>query len=593
MTTQALAVVEENEVLSAFLANSVLSLVLGGPGSGKTTGALMKANRVLLNGDFHPFQQVLFLSFARSTVARVAEAAGNLISKPNLKRVELTTYHSFAWSLIRSHGYLLQSDPPIRLFPPHDASAHLAEAARGLRGEEASKRIDEECRRLLTEEGRLVFDRFAELAATLLERCDRLCRITSRRFPLIFLDEFQDTNVDEYRLVKCLGKNSRIIALADPEQRIYEFRGADPKRIEDYLRDFSPETFDFAQRNHRSHGTDILTFANDLLTQTNRDKCYSDVRVKTYPPRRGNDQHLWMKTEVIGAINRAKSQQSEWSVAVLVPTKRMMLAVSEYLTGTQPINAVRALPPVFHDVGVDAEGPALAGVVIGRLLECTTGSCDATARVLVEDICRHIVGRKGGKPASQSEVQLIDGLKAYLLQGKTKGVKRQRIVADCSRIADAVATTEFVGDPYADWITVRNIFEASEVEELRDVALDAKFLKFLRKGAQLRMKLAELWKSQRTYRGAADAVQNAFVQEHFVAKSAEPRGVHVMTIHKSKGKEFDEVVIYEGIHFDRIVRQPDDDYVVAQARLSLRVAVSRAKRKVTILTPQQKPCELL
>jgi DNA helicase-2/ATP-dependent DNA helicase PcrA len=107
------------------------------------------------------------------------------------------------------------------------------------------------------------------------------------------------------------------------------------------------------------------------------------------------------------------------------------------------------------------------------------------------------------------------------------------------------------------------------------------------------MKLAELWKSQRTYLGAADAVQNAFVQEHFVAKSAEPRGVHVMTIHKSKGKEFDEVVIYEGIHSDRIVRQPDDDYVVAQARLSLRVAVSRAKKKVTVVTPRQKPCELL
>ena len=66
-----------------------------------------------------------------------------------------------------------------------------------------------------------------------------------------------------------------------------------------------------------------------------------------------------------------------------------------------------------------------------------------------------------------------------------------------------------------------------------------------------------------------------------------------MTIHKSKGKEFDEVVIYEGTHSDRIVRRPDDESSVAQARLSLRVAVSRAKRRVTILTPESRPCELL
>lgn len=593
MTAQPLNVVDENEVLKAFLANSKNSLVLGGPGAGKTTGALMKANRDLLNGCLQPFQQVLFLSFARSTVARVAEAAGNIIDRSISNRVELTTYHSFTWSLIRSHGYLLQSSPPIRLFSPHDASAHLSEVARNLKGDQAAKRKEEESQRLLAEEGKLVFDRFAELAATLLERSDRLCRITSRRFPLIFLDEFQDTNKDEYRLVRCLARNSRVIALADPEQRIYEFRGADPKRIEDYIREFSPATFDFAQRNHRSGGTDILTFANDLLTHANLTKTYEDIRVKTYPARKGNAQHLWMKAEVISAIKRARSKHSDWSVAVLVPTKRMMLAASECLTGKQPIDATKTFPAIYHDVGVDAEGPALAGVVIGRLLECTSEGCEAVARVLVEDICRHIVGRKGGKPASQAEVQLIDGLRTYLLEGKAKGAKRQRIVSDCRRIANAVAATEFVGDPYADWITVRSIFDASDVEEIRAISWDARYLKFLRKGSQLRMRLAGLWKSQRTYFGAADAVQNAFVQEHFVAKNAEPRGVHVMTIHKSKGKEFDEVVVYEGIHSDRIVRQPADDDVVAQARLSLRVAVSRAKHKVTIVTPKQKPCELL
>ncbi len=87
-------------------------------------------------------------------------------------------------------------------------------------------------------------------------------------------------------------------------------------------------------------------------------------------------------------------------------------------------------------------------------------------------------------------------------------------------------------------------------------------------------------------------MRDAFVQEHFIAKSQKPQGIQVMTIHKSKGKEFDEVIIYEGFHQHRIVHNPDEEKSVAQARLALRVAVSRAKYKVAVLTPQQQRCPL-
>jgi len=588
---QAVAAIELDH-LAEFLASEGHALVLGGPGSGKTTGALIKANQEILGGDWKPFQQALFLSFARSTVARVAEAAGEIIEKKARKQVELTTYHSFAWRLIRSHGYLLQSEPPIRLIPPHDAAARLAEATRNLSGDAAEQQKESESRRLLTEEGLLVFDYFAELAADLLERSDQLRRIVSRRFPLIFLDEFQDTNEHEYRLVQCLAQESRIIALADPEQRIYEFRGADPKRIGEFIKEFEPETFDFAERNHRSNGTDILKFANDLLKGTTPENKYNDVHVKYYPTRRADEQHLRMKAAVIKAKNRVQEAGENWSVGVLVPTKRMMLAVSDFLLAEQRYNS-RRFYPIQHEVGVDAEGPSLAGVAIGRLLGCSEETCEEAARLLLEILCGHIVGRKGGRGASQAESKLIDGLRSYLEEGRVRGAKRQRIVTDCTRIVEEVTATKFEGDPYADWIKVRDILEESESDELRMIAWDAKYLKFLRKGAQLRMTLAGLWKANGTYTGATEAVQNAFVQEHFVARSQEPRGVNVMTIHKSKGKEFDEVVIYEGLHADRIVRQPDQEKVVAQARLSLRVAVSRARKRVTILTSQQKRCELL
>jgi DNA helicase II / ATP-dependent DNA helicase PcrA len=582
----------ETSHLEDFLQCKRHALVLGGPGSGKTTGALIKANRETRESGWAPYQQALFLSFARSTVARVAEAAGAIIHKEARSRIEVTTYHSFAWRLVRSHGYLLQSDPPIRLLPPHDAAARLAAATRALNSDEARQQKENEKRRLLTEEGLLVFDYFAELAANLLENSDRIRKIVSRRFPLVFLDEFQDTNEDEYRLIRWVAQDSQVIALADPEQRIYEFRGADPKRIGEFVDDFKPETFDFAERNHRSDGTDILEFANDLLSSTTSKNEYQDVQIKWFPTRRADEQHLWVKGEVIAAKNRMKNANENWSVGLLVPTNRLMLAVSDFLLGQQSYGT-RRLYSVQHEVAVDAEGPALAGVAIGRLMECSKDTCEKATGLLLDDLCRHIGGRKGGRRLSQAESALVEALRAYVNESRVRGQKRQRIVSDCIRITKQVAAAEFTGNPHADWISVRDIIEAAESEEVRAVAWDAKYLRFLRKGTQLRLKLAGLWKSHGSYAGAASAVQNAFIQEHFVAKSQEPRGVHVMTIHKSKGKEFDEVIIYEGIHADRLVREPDTEAVVAQARLFLRVAVSRARKRVTILTPQEKPCELL
>ena len=66
--------------------------------------------------------------------------------------------------------------------------------------------------------------------------------------------------------------------------------------------------------------------------------------------------------------------------------------------------------------------------------------------------------------------------------------------------------------------------------------------------------------------------------------------VNVMTIHKSKGKEFDAVIVYEGRYQNRIISKPERR---EQATLNLRVAVTRAKEHTYILTPNDDPCSLL
>ena len=66
-----------------------------------------------------------------------------------------------------------------------------------------------------------------------------------------------------------------------------------------------------------------------------------------------------------------------------------------------------------------------------------------------------------------------------------------------------------------------------------------------------------------------------------------------MTIHKSKGKEFSEVIVYEGSHQGKILRGNATEREGAQALLALRVAVTRAMKRATILTPSNDRCPFL
>ncbi len=557
-------------------------LALGGPGSGKTYIALLKAAHDIRAGKLLRSQHILFLSFARATIARVAQEAGKLISGIEKKALEINTYHGFAWNLLRSHGYLLNAGNPIRLLPPPEAASRLAEIDTDARSAEK--------RRLFQEEGLLHFDLFAAVSAELLSRSRAITRIVCDAYPLIILDEFQDTNADEWQMIQALGARSRLIALADADQRIYEFRGADPKRISEFATAFSTTQFDFGSENNRSNGTDIVTFGNDLLTGANKDRNYNDVSAIQYQVRKGNGIHVDLKLAVMRSCERLqRSGKCVWSLAVLVPSRQLMLDVSTYLETEQKFDSGKRLPMISHEVALETTGPALAAVLIAGLLEGAPTKDDVAQR-MIRALCEHMRGRKGNDPPSKADLVLSGALGNYLLSGAILGSKRKLVVKECKRIADERDKLTLSGDPWEDWLVVRKLLADSAAASIRKIADDAKYLRLLHKGAALRSRLNELWRTNGVYTGAADSVRDALLQEHFSSSTKTWRGIHVMTIHKAKGKEFDEVIVYEGCHQGRIVHDKDSDKDVAQARLALRVAVTRAMKHATILTPKHDVC---
>ncbi len=561
-------------------------LVLGGPGSGKTTIALLKAKRVIEEG-IKNGQHVLFLSFARATVARLIQQTTVLrISTSIRQHLEINTYHGFTWNILKSHGYLINSNSPLRLLPPPEAAARLAD----IDGDVAR---ETEKSRLFEEEGLLHFDLFASLSAELLSKSKSLAAILCDAYPVIILDEFQDTNADEWNLIRILGERSRLIALADAEQRIFEFRGADPARIGEFISKFNPINFDFGSENNRSSSTDIVQFGNDLLTGANKGKTYNDVKIIGYPCRKGNGIYLNLKYAVLDSCQRLRGAgQSNWSLAVLVPTNKLMLDVSDFLGLEQKLTNSRVLPAINHEVAFNTAGPSLAAVLIAGLLE--SGETDReVANRLIYDLCEYIRGRKGDDGPTKADREISTVLLKFIETGIIRGSKRQSIVKECNRLANECRVIDYTGNPADDWIAIRNILFNSECEFIKQVAIDAKYLRLLHKGALLRSSLGNLWRNNGNYSGAAGAVRNALLQEHFSASTKIWTGIHVMTIHKSKNKEFDEVIIYEGYYQGKIVRNDADRKEVDQSRLKLRVAVTRAMKRATILSPSNDMCRFL
>lgn len=582
-------------------------LVTGGPGSGKTTVSILKAAQ-LAERALRPGQKVLFLSFARATVSRVVEAIEyeQQVPRELKRRIDVETYHSFFWRILKAHGYLVGLPRGIRTLTPPEEAVALS----GLRNSyPATSRLDNvqaaekvaaenvERVRLAREEGRVCFDLFAPLVGDILTGSARIRKLLATMHPAIVLDEFQDTNAEQWRVVHALGEFTTLIALADPEQRIYDFIGADPERLTQLCRAFAPTEVDLSTDNHRSPDTDIAAFGNDILKGEFRQEAYTGVRCVTFASN-ADQAFSSLVTSTYKARARLVNEGiTDWSLAVLVPTKRMTRQVSDAFRS--PPASMKEIP---HLAAIDLEATILGAEVLAVLMQ--PGADDRHFEHFIMLVVNYFRG-KGGDNPSKTALDEADGIQkaydAYVTGGRVLR-KNSRLVAMRDAYEQA-RKLDKTGDPNEDWTAIRSLFEDCGCKRLQEIAQETRNIRLLARGTQLRQSLAQDWRDNGTYRNALTIIRQAFVQEHFATNAKPESGVVVMNMHKAKGKQFDEVIIFEGwpimqwgkiVHNpDRIVRFNARDSANEQARQNLRVSVTRARRRTTILTPVNDPCVLL
>ncbi len=600
---------DKSEIQQLFLkATDSHLMVQGGPGAGKTTVAIIKA-KIIVNEEIASSQKVLFLSFARPTIARVIEAISENsdISKEEKKQIEVSTYHAFFWSIIKTHGYLIGLSRKLSILLPSDEAIKLSsirysypKTLSDSQTIERDHKIFEERKRLAYSEGQVCFDLFASLASKILEGSNEIRQLVSSAFPYIILDEFQDTNSDQWDIINTLGRGSSLICLADPFQRIYDFIGADPQRIQHFKDSFNPKCFDFKSLNFRSDGTEILDFANDLMDANFQKDSYNGIDFITFNPNK-NQAYTSLKSTVLSRRKKLSKNNDNWSIAVLVPTKKMMRAVSFYLREKQ-----NNLPSVDHQAVIEMEGVILSSEIISFLLQPYSGNKIHEIEKFINLVINFYFGRKGDKP-TKGDIEQGNNIQkrfkdVYQNILEEKEIPKNNIISSMLLGFSQCRSLSFEGDPEEDWKSIHQVLKKSGCSRLKEVYEESKNLRLLGRGTLFRDKLTENWREYGSYQDALSIAKETFIQDHFITSMKPESGVIVMNMHKAKGKQFDEVILFEGwplsvrkkvvSNQDRFVRNNEEENM-KQAVFNFRVSVTRAKTKVTILTPKNDPCLLL
>lgn len=553
-------------------------LVTGGPGSGKTTIALIKAKLIIERG-LPPGQSVLFLSFSRAAVARVAEASKAQLPATLRGKLSIQTFHSFFWHILQAYGYLLGAPRSLRLLMPHDEAAMQHEF------ENNGGDWNVERERLFREAGRVAFDLFAPKAHELLSHSARLRELFSSCYPLIVVDEAQDTADDQWQCVRLLSTGTQMMCLADLEQQIYDFRpGVSSDRVTHIMAALQPLRVDLAGQNYRSSDSEIVAFANDILLNTPRGTPYRGVSRFNYRPKASLRNNAIRQAIGIAYRNaRASAQHDVESLAVLATWGRGVNIISRALTGD-------GTNPIRHQVVIDDASVLLSSRMVAFMLEPRRPAAEELLDLADGlDLAATVFRARGGN----TNLATAQRLAASADQCRAGISPRANGVA--SKLLDALRTLhthEFIGDPKRDWLAARGVLRNAGANPFQVIAKDAEQLVAFQRGRRISAALAELWQTQGAYRNARSALDAAIAEDQLLSGGNDLRGIYVMTIHRSKGKEFDAVIIFDDPNSSPLLFT-QEAAPHPRCRKLTRVGITRARHHVLMLCNAYTPTPLL
>jgi DNA helicase-2/ATP-dependent DNA helicase PcrA len=280
-------------------------LILAGPGSGKTRVITHRIAYLIKECGVSP-RRIMAVTFTNKAAKEMTERLSKLASTA-VKELTMGTFHAICARILRQDGAAIGVDPHFVIYDDDDQISLIKHSLQELNldpkknspsaiqnkisfaksqviapqeyiaqgrsyFEEVVGRVYERYQQLLKQSSALDFDDLLMQTVQLLKTNLKVRSRYQERYLHLLVDEFQDTNMVQYELIKLIGgKHRNICVVGDPDQSIYSWRSADLRNILGFEKDFPEAKIVLLEQNYRSTKT-ILDIATGIIAANQQRK---------------------------------------------------------------------------------------------------------------------------------------------------------------------------------------------------------------------------------------------------------------------------------------------------------------------------------
>jgi DNA helicase-2/ATP-dependent DNA helicase PcrA len=556
-------------------------LVLAGAGSGKTRVLTARIAHLIRDRGVRP-ERVFAVTFTNKAAGEMRERVAALLGA-DPRGLWIGTFHSLSARLLRREAPLLGFGPNFTIYDTDDSQALLKRmlaqrelspkaypprAMHALISGAKNRMIDPEqfaagaetplarvaadCYRALAAElhraNAMDFDDLLLLPLRLFREHPERLEYWRQRFDHVLVDEFQDTNAAQYRLVRELARrHGNLCVVGDDDQAIYGWRGADVRHMQAFQRDFPGVTLVKLEQNYRSTQV-ILDVANGVIAE-NHDRIGKTLFtaipggtpavVLTAADER--DEAEWISGELAGLA--ARSDLPYESMAILYRTNAQsrpleeafrMRGVPYRLVGAVSFyerREVKDLLAYLRLLANPADDEALA-----RVLNVPRRGIGEASLALLAD-----TARRWGKPLLETArlaggiERLRPGLRQTLLDFAAL-LDRLRVAVGAEDPATALETI-IATTGYEAWLAEEGVEGVERLDNVRELVAGA-----------------AAWAEVADATGDDEAGEGGTLIERYLTQSAlitptdefggaGASGVTLLTVHMAKGLEWPVVAL--------------------------------------------------
>lgn len=393
------------------------------------------------------------------------------------------------------------------------------------------------------------FDDMVYECARLLEKDETVRKYWQGRFAHILMDEFQDINPMQYRVIGLLAKKPcNLFAVGDDDQAIYGFRGSNPMCLKRFQKDYEAKRI-LLNMNYRSH--EEIVKASALVIEENKERFQKKLTAAGAPYQtegEGKGMHVCVRTftereEQYQYLCQIFSKLAEKS------TYAVLFRTNSYMQGFAARLQRQGIPFSMKEKASSIYENQIAKDIMAYL-RLASGETDRNLWLQVLNKPSRYISREA--LANRGDISLED-IKSYYLRSRTNGTTflqtdkaRSAILTLEKQLKYLQKATPFLGVQYIRKVIgyEKYIYELSRTQRGGKARLEEaiEFLDWLSADAKQYNTVKEWQRAQAEYSEMLHR-KRGLAERREMENAPQEAGLQLMTIHASKGLEFDHVWI--------------------------------------------------